>query len=172
MEQVLDRLVARYGKRRVTYAALWTTCWLTWQFEAIVKWLVSGRSPLIWQNAAGVLEWVVWTSVVAALLIAAFCQMFRELEGSSLGADLRALGRYFLTGLAFVTMIFALGGFRVWVRADALFVSPDLWPTIAAHPGQALALGLGLLGLIYLLPAMVFFFRLCGILLKHGISRG
>lgn len=173
LEQAFNRLAAKIGERRAAFVGYWAGGWFCWQLEGLLDWLGKGRSPLIWQSTAGLLEWLAWTAVATALMIGAYAQMFRDLEGKTLHDDLGALGKQFLRALGCLAVIYAIGGLRYWLRGKPSFtLPPDFSSRIAAHPLQAIVLGLMLIGLTTLFPVIVFIFRLCGVLLKHGFQRG
>ena len=173
IERALERLVASFGEKRVTFAGYWAGAWLFLQLNAGLRWNLEGRSPLVWNTPFGVAEWVCWTAVTTLIGVAAWNQFFHELPGRNIRGDVRALCRYFLRGGCLLAFAVSCGLLRFATYASNKVSLPThFWRNASERPWTTVGIGLFILLLFCFWPLLIFIIRVLAVFIRHGPRQG
>lgn len=102
----------------------WFSTWSLWITLTGIPWIMKGRSPLVWPNVWGVLEWLTWSAAGAAIVQLGSGQLTRELPERGRLEDALLLLKMFAYWLIGVAIFFTIAAGRIYLYVwDA---SPDL----------------------------------------------
>lgn len=163
-------MISEDQKERLAMAGL---IWLGLLGERAVDWVMKGRSPLVWPNFFGVVEWLAWTGAAGGIAEIAYHQLRTELPKQSRLGDALSLISYFLRWLLVMACLFALIAARfVLFAGDAAIpgwrkFAGQAVGKIAEHGAAAFAIGAGLFLLVSWLALLVIACRMIAVMLRR-----
>src|ERR1044071_8076257 len=104
-------MLAKYKKQ----LGEWFLTWSLWITLTGVPWIMKGRSPLVWPNAWGVLEWLTWSAAGAVIVQLGSAHLTRELPKRSRLEDALLLLKVFAYWLIVVAIFFAIAAGRIYL---------------------------------------------------------
>ena len=91
--------------------------WLIWACPVAMRWIVEGDSPLVWQNAWGVIDWLGWSGTISVIFVIATHELGRDLPLLDEAENLLLLLRYAARWLLGVAILAVVTIARLWFYA-------------------------------------------------------
>jgi len=98
-----------------------TFCFFSWFWlntSDAMEWAMNDRSPLVWPNVWGLIDWLVWSALTIAMFCVATRPLLRVLPGRDRLADLRSVARRLLEWLVSLVALTGVALARAWLYLD------------------------------------------------------